>query len=91
MKSKDFVIQCCCHTFHFVTVNIWPEGKDPYFCVEGYLSVGGEFWETWKDRLKGAWFVLRGKNAHSVEVLLTPEKAEDLKRVIELYLAEARK
>jgi hypothetical protein len=88
-RLKEHVFQCVCHDFHFATLSWW-EGED---CLElgGYLSIGGDYWTTIWDRVKGAWYVLSGRNAHAVEVILDPAKAEELKRIIELFLVDARK
>jgi hypothetical protein len=89
-ESRVYTFRCECHGFHFLSFMWWPYDKDSHMNVEGYLSVGGDFWHTLPVRIKNAWYVLRGRNAHALEMIVDVKKAEDLKRVLELYLADAR-
>lgn len=87
MTKKDYVIPCSCHDFHFLRFTSWPEDdKNSDFLAETYLSIGGDFWHSWKDRIKGAWHVLSGKHAHSCEVLLDREGAVRLRNILEKHL-----
>lgn len=82
---KDRVFPCACHGFHFMRFTAWPASQ-PDFAAEAYVSVGGDFRDTWKDRVKGAWHVLRGGNAHSCEILLDARTAAELRDALGEYL-----
>lgn len=87
MTKKDYVIPCSCHDFHFLRFTSWPEDdKNPDILAETYMSIGGDFRHSWKDRVKGAWHVLSGRHAHSCEVLLDREGAIKLRNILEKHL-----
>jgi hypothetical protein len=90
-NCKEYLFQCDCHSYHFLHFTWWPEDKFSELMLEGYLSIGGEeFWYRLGTRAKHAWKVLLGRHFGDYEVLLNEDKAEELHRVLELFLADAR-
>lgn len=84
---KEHVIPCSCYDFHFMRFTVWPEDwEQKDFRCEAYLSIGGNFWKSWRDRVKGMWHVLRGCESHSNEILLDRDKAIMLRNALEEYL-----
>lgn len=90
-KAREYLFRCDCHSYHFLQLTWWPEDKWKGLFLEGYLSIGGEqFWYRLRTRAVHAWKVLTNREYGDYEVLLNEEKAEEFKKVLELYLADAR-
>ena len=51
---------------------------------DGYI-VFSSFWyqgRRWRDRLRGAWEILRGKEHYFSEIILRPDQVEEMKEYI---------
>ena len=77
-RQRQLILECECGSSHFVTLTGWdgdPEDGEQF----RYLSLVEESRaDGWWDRIKGAWFVLAGRNHDWCEILLSKETAAEL-------------
>lgn len=90
-NHKEYLWKCLCHDAHFLQFSWWPDDDftDQGLGIEGYLSVTGNVWSSWKTRIKKAWEVLHTGHTSWAEMEVNMDNAEELRRCLDLYLADA--
>lgn len=86
---KGYLVRCNCHAFHFMEFEWYTEDTTQFLGVEGYLSVGGDFRKTFRDRVSNAARVLLGRNASVADVILSREEVIKLRNALETFLWDA--
>lgn len=96
--------RCDCGGDHFLSVSLWKwEYKKGSY--DGYIEIAddsvpipGNGWWSLKERLKGAWYVLRGRRHTWAVILLSPKTCQEIidrltkvKKELEEHGGEAEK
>lgn len=79
-KMRKLAFQCDCHGPHFMVISWWPGDPREGLEVDARLDLSGDFWTTWKFRLKYAWqyLTLRGEVPTSVGICLNAENLREI-------------
>jgi len=89
--GKEHVFQCDCHDFHFLTFNWYPPDRHLDLEIEGYIDVGGDYWNMsrWRERIKVIWRVIRNRHAAPLGLVLNQSKVIELRNALNEFLKDA--
>jgi hypothetical protein len=90
-KQVEYLFRCECADTHFLHISWWPEDKwEPDLGFEGFITLEGTFWTTWRERLKTAWKVLFKRHIDTnVGIVLDQEKAAEIALAMGRYMHDA--
>lgn len=90
-SPRNYVFQCSCHDFHFLTLTWYPDDKYvPDLDVEAEIAFGGDYHHNWRARGKAVWNVLRGRSAHAMYLNLDYDHAVAFRDALNDYIEDAR-
>ncbi len=81
---KESIWRCDCGGDHFLSVSLWKWEDEPY---DGYIDIAddsipiginGLAWWSLKKRLKGAWYVFRGRKHTWTNIMLSPKTCQEI-------------
>lgn len=81
---EESIWRCDCGGDHFLSVGLWKWEDEPY---NGYIDItdqsisivgNGISWRNLKGRLKGAWYVFRGRKHTWTNIMLSPKTCQEI-------------
>lgn len=65
--------------------------QDPTADIYGFVGIGGNFSSTWREKLKAAWAIIRGRECSVMEVIIDEFKATDMRNALNEFLTDLSK